>query len=199
MAEMAGIADHEEGQARAQPPPRRHREFGADPGGLAQGQGDGRGRQGASPVAVDDDGVGAQFLEEARGIGADALLEQLFAHLVAGAFGDLAAAPAEHRDQQERAPPRVTSKDISSGSSRLSAAAMSCGISEGGSTCRSNPFGPHAVEIVAGVHAVPQRLRAGQRIAAAPADDGDRGIVDRRDARRFAVPPRPARGRSRRR
>jgi hypothetical protein len=36
------VADHEEGQPRAEPLPRRHREFGADPGRLTDGQGDGR-------------------------------------------------------------------------------------------------------------------------------------------------------------
>jgi hypothetical protein len=43
MAEMAGVADDEEGQPRAEPPPRRDRQFGADPGRLTHGQGDGRG------------------------------------------------------------------------------------------------------------------------------------------------------------
>jgi hypothetical protein len=49
-------------------------------------------------------------------------------------------------------------------------------------------FGPHAVKVVAGVHPVPQRLRAGERIATAPAHDRDRGVVDRRHAGRVRFP-----------
>ena len=61
---------------------------------------------------------------------------------------------------------------------------MSCGISDGGQDLPFEPLGPHAVEVVAGVDAVAQGLRAGQCVRAAAADDRDRGVVYGRNARR---------------